>query len=217
MSIFQIHRTGKKFVLSLLLGVGFMVAALVMEYFAGNYAVERASNPVTDIILSNTPVFDVDGIFVYGAILLMLGAAILVLSDIRLAPFTIKASALFVLIRSIFITLTHIAPFPERAEIVSNFILNKVTFGADLFFSGHTGLPFLIALIYWENRPVRYIFLGGSVIFAASAVLGHIHYSIDVFAAYFITYSIFHLAEKFFAEDRKVFWESGLFSEGRST
>ncbi|MFH1246191.1 MAG: phosphatase PAP2-related protein [Candidatus Liptonbacteria bacterium] len=212
MSIFQIHKADRGFISSLLVSLVILFVALVINYYAGTYATEVASNPVTDIILSNTPVLDVDGIFVYGAIVLWVGIIIVLMSDIKLAPFTIKSTALFVFVRAIFITLTHIAPFPESINLVSNFILNKLTFGADLFFSGHTGLPFLMALIYWEHRTARAVFLGASIIFGVSAVLGHLHYSIDVLAAYFITYTIFHIAERLFSDDRVVFWESRLFA-----
>jgi hypothetical protein len=40
--------------------------------------------------------------------------------------------------------------------------------------------------------------------------MAHIHYSIDVFSAFFITYTIFHLSEKIFIKDRKMFYELGV-------
>jgi membrane-associated phospholipid phosphatase len=83
--------------------------------------------------------------------------------------------------------------------------LNKLTFGGDLFFSGHTGLPFLMALIFWNHPRLRYTFIAASLIFGTSAILGHYHYSIDVFAAYFITYSIFHIARTMFRSDLRLF------------
>ena len=79
--------------------------------------------------------------------------------------------------------------------------LNKFTFGGDLFFSGHTGLPFLMALIFWNNKYLRYSFFALSFIFAATVLLGHLHYSIDVLAAFFITYTIFHIAIFIFKKD----------------
>lgn len=65
----------------------------------------------------------------------------------------------------------------------------------DLFFSAHTGLPFLLALEFWDNKILRYIFLLSSLGGATLVFLGHIHYSIDVLAAFFITYSVFQITK----------------------
>ncbi len=73
--------------------------------------------------------------------------------------------------------------------------------GDDLFFSGHVGLTFLMALLLWDVPVLRYIYLAISVMFAGVVLLGHLHYSIDVFAAYFITYTIFILATRLFKSD----------------
>lgn len=73
--------------------------------------------------------------------------------------------------------------------------------GNDLFFSGHTALPFLMALIFWQNVKLRWAFILLSLFFGSAALLGHLHYSIDVFAAFFITYGIFHIALKIFPDE----------------
>jgi hypothetical protein len=79
--------------------------------------------------------------------------------------------------------------------------MDFITSGNDLFFSGHTGLPFLIALIFWDHIYLRALFLGSSVVFGVIVLLSHLHYSIDVFSAFFITYSIYHIAIKLFQND----------------
>jgi len=73
--------------------------------------------------------------------------------------------------------------------------------GDDLFFSGHVGLTYLMALLLWDTPRLRYIYLAISIMFAAVVLLGHLHYSIDVFAAYFITYSIYILSTRLFKRD----------------
>ncbi len=185
------------------LGLVMLVISLFAYYFAGIYATDRASNPVTDVVLSNVPVMDTDGLFIYGSLIFVAAAAVLILADPRLIPFTLRSVALFVIIRSFFVSLTHIGPFPAQLFHPSNSLLYRTAFGGDLFFSGHTGLPFLLALIFWNNKPLRYIGIVASVVFAIAALLGHLHYSIDVFAAYFITYSIYHLCVLAFPEDLK--------------
>ena len=69
------------------------------------------------------------------------------------------------------------------------------------FFSGHTALPFLMALVFWRRPPERVAFLVMSVTFAVAVLLAHIHYSIDVLAAPFMAYGIFEMARYFFPRD----------------
>jgi membrane-associated phospholipid phosphatase len=83
--------------------------------------------------------------------------------------------------------------------------MSKISFGGDLFFSGHTGMPFLLALIFWEDKWTRFLFLGFSIMFGIVVLLAHLHYSIDVLSAFFITYTIFHLALYIFKKDRDMF------------
>lgn len=200
----QEHFSNKSFLRSI--GIALMLFALgmVMNYYAGGYAVEKESGSVTDIVLSNTRTYDVDGIFVAGTFAMIALIAFLTLRKLNTLPFIVETIALFVMIRSVFITLTHIGPFPTRIAIDSD-ILSRVSFGGDLFFSGHTGLPFLMALIFWKVLPLRYTFLAISAFFAVVVLLGHLHYSIDVLSAYFITYSIYHIAATLFKKEHRLF------------
>jgi len=204
----KFHWSQKSFLFSTLLAFLFLASSLVINYAAGNYAIKKASNGVTDIILDNLPVMDVDGIFVYGAILFGLFILVLLIKEPRQIPFIIKSIALFVFVRAIFISLTHMGPIIGEPPIPSNIFLRNLMFGADYFFSGHTGLPFLMALSFWGSKYLHYVFLAISFIFGACALLGHYHYSIDVFAAFFITYSIFHIARRLFAKDYQLFLDS---------
>ncbi len=201
---YKSYFSNKSFLISTLLAVVLLIISLVVNFYAALYATERASNSVTDLILSNIPVFDADGIFVYGAELFFIFIFFLCVLELKIIPFTLKSIALFVIVRSIFVSLTHIGPFPDHTMINSNFI-GKFTFGADLFFSGHTGLPFLMALVFWDSKFLRYLFIASSVLFGIVVLMTHLHYSIDVLGAYFITFSIFRLAELFFKKDLILF------------
>jgi hypothetical protein len=197
--------TNKSFLISLITSIIFLYISIVINFYAGNYATRSISNPVTDIILSNIRVFDLDSTFVYGSMIFIICIIVVFLHKPQRIPFTIKSLALFVITRSIFITLTHVAPFPSQTVINSVFMSN-FSFGGDLFFSGHTGMPFLLALIYWKDIWTRFMFIGFSVGFAVVVLLAHIHYSIDVLSAFFITYTIFHIAKYLFKHDRQVFF-----------
>jgi hypothetical protein len=174
--------------------------SVIFIHYSSLFAEIKASSPVDDIILSNTKVYEVEFFFVHVAIGLILFVIALCLKFRTAAPFLIKTVSLFMVVRSVFVSLTHIGPFPTRLAIESN-LLNFITTGNDLFFSGHTGLPFLVALIFWNHIYLRGLFLVASVMFAITVLLAHLHYSIDVFAAFFITYSIYHIALILFKKD----------------
>ncbi|MCF7843553.1 sphingomyelin synthase family protein [Candidatus Gracilibacteria bacterium] len=185
---------------SLLEAIIVFIFSVYVTHHASLYAEVKASNHVDDIILSNTRVYNFEFLFVYVAIALGLFTIALCLRFRKTAPFLIKTVSLFIIIRSMFVSMTHLGPFPLKLELESK-LLNFITSGNDLFFSGHTGLPFLIALIFWRHLYIRVLFLTASVTLGISALLAHLHYTIDVFAAFFITYSIYHIAVKLFKKD----------------
>lgn len=195
----------KDFIYSLIFAFLFLVISLIINFIAGTYATKEASSSVTDIVLSNIPVFDVDGIFVYGSFVFWILTAFIFINNPKKILFSLKAVALFVIIRSIFVSLTHLGPFPSQIIIDNIGLFNKFIFGGDLFFSGHTGLPFLLALVFWKEKNLRYFFMTSSIMFGAVVLMGHLHYSIDVLGAFFITYTIFHIAETIFKKDRSLF------------
>lgn len=193
-----------KYYASLLEGVLLFIVSVYATHLASRYAEIKASNFVEDIILSNTRVYDFEIVFVHVAIMLILFVGALCLKFRAMAPFTLKTVSLFIIIRAMFVSLTHIGPYPTKLDLDSR-LLDFITSGNDLFFSGHTGLPFLIALIFWNHLYVRTLFLASSIVFGAIVLLAHLHYSIDVFAAFFITYSIYHIALTLFKKDYAFF------------
>ncbi len=201
------YASQKEFRVAVLLSLLTFFSSLVVVFYAIGYATESASNSVTDIILSNVPVYDVDGLFVYGTVLFVMFGVLLLVAHPKRIPFALHAVALFYFVRAGFISLTHLGPFPMSAVDSFDFgtLASRVFTGGDLFFSGHTGLAFLMALIFWKEKNLRYVFLAGSVYFGVIVLLGHFHYSIDVASAFFITYGIFHIAEWLFPKDRAVF------------
>ncbi|MDB5245535.1 MAG: superfamily C-terminal [Parcubacteria group bacterium] len=188
-----------------LLSLSLFALSCVVNFYAGTYATREASSSVTDIILSNTRVYDVDILFVYGALLLVIFIAGLCFARPRRFPFVLFSLSVFIFTRSIFISLTHIGPFPEHVALDLGTIASKFMFGGDLFFSGHTGIPFLMALLFWRERAISSIFFIWSLFFGTIVLLGHLHYSIDVLSAFFITYTIYHMASYFFPLEKQMF------------
>ncbi len=69
------------------------------------------------------------------------------------------------------------------------------TLTKDLFFSGHTATLFILFLIS-ENKIIKKVFMISTIAVAISVILQHVHYSIDVFAAVFFTYTCYKLLVK---------------------
>lgn len=208
---YKLFFSDKSLLVSTLISIAFLTFSFFVNSFAGRYADEKGTNYVTDIVLSNTRVYDVDGIFTYGIIAFFAFIIIWCFRYPAQTPYIIKSIAVFVLVRSVFVSLTHLGPFPTHAIINSNNIIGRivgeVNFWADLFFSGHTGLPLLMALIFWNHKWLRYTFIFASIFFGVIVLLWHLHYSIDVLAAFFITYTINHICELLWKKD-KMFFES---------
>lgn len=190
---------------TLLSMAAFAVCYFVIFPFSIDFANMNAGGSVPDIVLSNIPVYNVGNIFVYGMFALITFIAALCLLDPKGSPFILNCLSIFVLVRSVFVSLTHLGPFETR--VVSDFGpgITNAFFGSDFFFSGHTGAPFLMALIFWENRLLRYIFLTWSVFFGVIVLLGHLHYSIDVLSAFFITFGIYRICVHLFPSHLKDF------------
>ncbi|MFH1772986.1 MAG: phosphatase PAP2-related protein, partial [Patescibacteria group bacterium] len=194
----------KLFVISSIIAFLAFSASLFVNYGAILFSTKEMGSATTDILLEYLPIINTDIIFSEGALLFVIFVAILLILQPRTIPFILKSVALFICIRSIFVIMTHLAlPLGSIATDLGNF--GYVSSGADLFFSGHTGLPFLMALMFWENKYLKRIFLFCSVVAAGAVILGHLHYTIDVFAAFFITYVIYHIAQIFFQKDYKIF------------
>ncbi|MDE1925311.1 MAG: hypothetical protein KGH79_04015 [Patescibacteria group bacterium] len=207
---YRIHFSRYSFWSSVLASFVTFCAGVTVNSYAIIYATEKASNPVTDVVLSNIPVFNVDGLFVWGIVLLIIFITAVLLLNPKCIPFSLYSLGLFFAIRAMFISLTHVGPFPTQTAVdfTSNvgLLLSKIFLtGDDLFFSAHTGAPFLMALLFWQSKLLRYIFLASSVFFGAIALLGHIHYSIDVVSAFFITFSIYNIALWLFPKEHMLF------------
>lgn len=188
-------------------GAAFLSASSIAIFAAVTYATVHASNYVTDFVLSRFGPFNVRFLFIYGTFTAFaITAGLLAWRPNRL-PFALKATALFLLIRAVFVALTHMAPSPIDPQTPAPFF-NSIFYGSDLFFSGHTGLPLLAALAFWHVPQWRIFYLALTAFFGTIVLLGHYHYSIDVLAALFITHGVFQMSCWLFSRDFALFRSS---------
>ncbi len=69
------------------------------------------------------------------------------------------------------------------------------TLTKDLFFSGHTATLFILLLVS-EKKIIKAVFLINTMLVAIAVLLQHVHYTIDVFAAVFFTYTCYVIIKK---------------------
>ncbi len=211
-AISHIHLAHQRFwvknnIAPLFYSVVLFLFALVFQHYVYIYIDYHANvTAVGDLFLNNLPTLNLDLFIVQGALLLTGIIIFLLAIKPGYIPFTLKSLALFIIIRSCFISLTHLGV--NLHQITLN--TNSIGFGLydflyngknDFFFSGHVGASFLMALIFWNEKVWHVIFLLFSVMFGISMLFAHMHYSIDIFAAPFITYTILIISKKIFRKD----------------
>lgn len=161
--------------------------ATYLDYLSGVYTSKVETVYVPDLILDHIAPVNLSFIYIWGYIFFFLVIFLYpIFFHIRTLHIVISQFSLLVMLRAVFVLLTHLQ-IPHDA-IIANFpgMFEKLSFQNDLFFSGHTAIPFLGFLMF--KKKIRYIFLFGSVLMGTVVLLMHVHYSIDVFGAFFMTY-----------------------------
>jgi len=194
---------------SLVLSLGIFAVAALVQVIADNYVGKTKGTAVTDLLLDHLPTADVDTFIILGSLLLTFIGLFLFLYKPKYVNFGIKALSIFIIVRAFLISLTHLGVMPGQLVFDTTspgFGLYNILYNTsnDFFFSGHTGIPFLLGLVFWPERHWRYFFLLASLVFGLCVLVARIHYSIDVFAAPFITFSIFRLTEFLFPKDYEI-------------
>ncbi len=201
----------KERIRSLFVGIFLLALALIVQGYAAAYSTANNGRFVGDLLLDHLPTVDLNLIIIEGAFFMILMTLCILLLQPKRLTFAIKAVAVFVAVRSVCVAVTHLGLYPHQI-LPGNGFIDQVYLALNLqagsFFSAHTGLPYLMALIFWDDKPWRYIYLAVSALFGVSVLFAHIHYSIDVFAAPVMTYAIFKMAEYLFAEDYKLLTSS---------
>ena len=194
---------------SLIMGFIFFAVALVVQRVADSYVVGIKGTAVSDLISDRLPVVDMDSFMIMSALILTGITLFLVFTKPKFVSFGLKSLSLFIITRAFLISVTHLGAHPDQLVFDPNsfgYAIYNILYNStnDFFFSAHTGAPFLGALILWPEKIWRYFYIIASVIFGASVLLAHIHYSIDVFAAPLIAHSIFIISKDLFKKDYRL-------------
>lgn len=172
----------------ILLSLLIVAAATFLDYYSGVYVSSKTKVAyVPDLILDHIGPVDVGFFYVYGYLTLCVTLFLYpFLLHIRMLHLVVSQFSFLVMLRAVFVTLTHLQTPADGIIAEFPWIFKGISFQNDMFFSGHTAIPFLGFLLFAGR--IRYFFLCGSICMGTVVLLMHLHYSIDVFSAFFITY-----------------------------
>ena len=116
-------------------------------------------------------------------------------------PYFLAMVGFWTLVRAVFIALTPVGPPHDLIPFYGgalSFLRGRLYFDSELFFSGHTGLPYLYSLLAAPATLMRRGCLAFSLVMGAGVLLTRNHFPIDVLGAYFVTYSIWAFGKGLF-------------------
>ncbi len=182
------------FKVAFFIGVCLLTLGYLVDYLAAFYKDSQTYISVGDLLLDNIPTYNLEFIFTWG--MYFLTSLIFIYPFFfrpELTPFVIKCYAVLLYVRSGCILLTNVGPphgFYFDSFKAGKDVIADILFRNDLFFSGHTAFPFL-AFWLFRDSWIRWVFLIGTILQAITVLLMHIHYSIDVVAAFFFAYGTY--------------------------
>ncbi len=117
----------------------------------------------------------------------------------RRTPFLIFLLTVYMIVRTAFVFLSPIGAPAGMVDMrlhdaIFSRILGTWTFTNEFVFSGHTAIPFLFFL-FFRTPGLKRLMFAGSLVMAVSVLLSRNHYTVDVIAAFFVSYSVYALAE----------------------
>ena len=184
----------RKFIIGL---VGVLALLSTFSYFFRT--IEQHSGPVlNDWLLKQLPPVDVS--LIIFAVIWASGLLILIRSRRSPAVFMmfIYSYVIITLSRMLTINLFPLNPpigLIPMVDPLTNAFYGKVYITKDLFYSGHTSTIFLIFLCLRQRRD-RLIVLLGSLLVGSLLLVQHVHYTIDVLAAFVFTYPLYWIGKK---------------------
>lgn len=184
-----------------------VLGLFTLSYFLytrlGWVADQRSLPTGSDWVLRRLPIVNVLPILSWGWFGLHLYAAAAAVAYYpRRMPFLIFLLSVYMVVRTIFVFLSPIG-HPTgmmdmgKLDVIFSRLMGTWTFNNEFVFSGHTSIPFLFYL-FFETGWMKSVMLGGSILMGLCVLLSHNHYTVDVLAAYLVSYSIYTLSERLY-------------------
>jgi membrane-associated phospholipid phosphatase len=177
----------------------FVGAALniASQTYLHNYLSEGKTLPMlSDLILDNLPVMNVALYYDIFALIPIIVVLIYIVhkKEYDRIPFIILMSAIFYIVRGVFIVLTPFGnpPMFNGSDPLFN---GFAKYDLGVYPSGHAGNVFLLYLIV-KNRGYKWIILVCLILVMITLFLAHGHYSIDILSGLFFSYAINAYGEK---------------------
>ena len=170
----------------------------VFDYLPEYFAKHNNNNPVTDIILSNINPIDFSWLLVFGYFVpqILFFIYLLLKKNFKTFFYFYFVMGALSLTRLFFNMMTNLQ---VQSDAVPSKYFTSLFMDNDLFFSGHTALPFLFFLIYKKlDKKYTYItMIIWTILMAITVIFMKVHYTIDVMSAPFITFGIFYCSDLF--------------------
>lgn len=184
-----------------------VLGLFTLSYFLytrlGWVADQRSLPMGSDWVLRRLPIINVLPVLSWGWFgLHIYAAAVAVAYYPRRMPFLLFLLSVYMVVRTIFVFLSpigHPAGMMDmgKLDIIFSRLMGIWTFNNEFVFSGHTSIPFLFHL-FFEAGWIKPVMLGGSIVMGLCVLLSHNHYTVDVLAAYLVSYSIYKLSERLY-------------------
>jgi hypothetical protein len=180
--------------------IGFILIAVILSAFPFFFQVieKRTGTFLNDWLLNRMPVHDVSimiFILIWATSLLTLFRAI---QHPGILMQFLWSYILLCVLRMITISLIALDPpvnLLPLADPIANAFYGPHFVTRDLFFSGHTATVFLMALCL-KNRTDKTLAFLASTGVGILLLVQHVHYTIDIIAAPFLTYLIYLMGRK---------------------
>lgn len=183
------------------LGLLMLVVSYLLMFFVCRYRNGFPFTPGIDLLVAAMPRKDWTWVLSQGYILFLTGFYLYwIRSDWRKLAFLLAATAVMMTVRDVFLLLTPVGPLPGLIPLYTGVcgVRDRLAFDGELFFSGHTGAPFLYFLASRRRPVLSLVCLGVSLTNGLGVMLTRNHYAIDVLGAFVIVPTVYAMSRHFF-------------------